>query len=99
MDIDPRMDIAELDVAALETAIETLGRPRFHARQVFQWIHKHGVVDFEAMSDLSRELRIQLATDFRIGTPEVVQRERSTDGTVKFLLRLRDGKLIESVYI
>ncbi len=55
-DTDLRTDIAELDVPALEDALDALGRPRFHARQIFQWIHRHGVVDFDAMSDLSREL-------------------------------------------
>ena len=95
MNTDLRTDIAELDVSALEDALDALGRPRFHARQIFQWIHKHGVVDFDAMSDLSRELRAQLGGAFTIGTPAVVQQERSVDGTVKFLLRLRDGKRIE----
>jgi len=99
MNTDLRTDIAELDVSALEDALDALGRPRFHARQIFQWIHKHGVVDFDAMSDLSRELRTQLGGAFTIGTPAVVQQERSVDGTVKFLLQLRDGKRIESVFI
>ncbi len=99
MSTDLRTDIAELDVSALEDALDALGRPRFHARQIFQWIHKHGVVDFDAMSDLSRELRTQLGGAFTIGTPAVVQQDRSVDGTVKFLLRLRDGKRIESVFI
>ena len=99
MNTDLRTDIAELDVSALEDALDALGRPRFHARQIFQWIHRHGVVDFDAMSDLSRELRTQLGGAFTIGTPAVVQQERSVDGTVKFLLRLRDGKRIESVFI
>jgi 23S rRNA (adenine2503-C2)-methyltransferase len=99
MKTDFRTDIAELDVPALEVALEAIGHPRFHARQIFQWIHRHGVVDFDAMTDLGRELRGQLTRDFRVGIPQVVQTERSTDGTVKFLLRLDDGKLIESVYI
>ena len=99
MQNDLRPDLAELDVPALEAALVSIGRPRFHARQIFQWIHRHGVVDFEAMSDLGRELRAQLARDFLISTPQVVRQEQSADGTVKFLLRLTDGKLIESVYI
>jgi 23S rRNA (adenine2503-C2)-methyltransferase len=99
MQKDLHTDIAELDVPALESALEAIGQPRFHARQIFQWIHRHGVVDFAAMSDLGRELRELLARDFTVGTPQVVQTEQSTDGTVKFLLRLHDGKLIESVYI
>ena len=92
-------DIAEAELSALERALEAIGRPRFHARQIFQWVYRRGVTDFAAMSDLPRDLRAQLDRDFRISTPEVVRRERSSDGTTKLLLRLADGRLIESVYI
>jgi 23S rRNA (adenine2503-C2)-methyltransferase len=99
MQIDPRTDIAELELPALEAALDAIGRPRYHGRQIFRWVHRRGVVDFAAMSDLGRELRGELARDFRVGTPEVVGREQSVDGTTKFLLQLADGKLIESVFI
>ncbi len=41
-----RLNAAEFELADLEAALETLGRPRFHARQIFRWIHKRGVTDF-----------------------------------------------------
>src|SRR5688572_3332772 len=94
-----RPDIGSLELPALEHAFAKLGHAKFHARQVFQWIHRRGVTDFAHMSDLSRDLRVQLAAQFEILTPEVVRRERSVDGTTKFLLRLADGKQIESVFI
>jgi 23S rRNA (adenine2503-C2)-methyltransferase len=94
-----RTDIAEAELAVLERALEEIGRPRFHARQVFQWLYRRGVTDFAAMSDLGRDLREELDRDFCISTPDVIRRERSTDGTTKFLLRLVDGRQIESVYI
>lgn len=96
---DVRTDIAETELTELERALEEIGRPRFHARQIFQWVHRRGVTDFDAMSDIGRELRAQLEREFCIMTPEVVRKERSIDGTMKFLLRLADGKHIESVYI
>ncbi len=92
-------DIAELELAELEQALDSLGHPRFHARQIVQWVYKRGVTDFAAMSDLGRDLRAQLAAQFTLTTPQVEQTERSADGTTKFLLRLADGKRIESVYI
>ncbi|HVL66647.1 MAG TPA: 23S rRNA (adenine(2503)-C(2))-methyltransferase RlmN [Vicinamibacterales bacterium] len=92
-------DIAGLEPHEIEQALVRLGRPRFHARQIFQWIHERGVTDFSVMSDLGRELRQQLAEAFEIDTPRVVRKERSEDGTTKFLLRLLDGKHIESVFI
>jgi 23S rRNA (adenine2503-C2)-methyltransferase len=92
-----RIDIAETELHEVETALAQLGHPRFHARQIFQWIYKRGVTDFDQMSDLPRDLR--LSTMFVATTPAVERVERSTDGTTKFLLRLADGKHIESVYI
>jgi len=92
-------DIGELELHEIEQALADLGHPRFHARQIFQWVHKRGVVDFALMSDLGRDLRGQLAMQFAVFTPQVERKERSSDGTTKFLLRLADGKLIESVYI
>jgi 23S rRNA (adenine2503-C2)-methyltransferase len=62
-------------------------------------VHKRGVTDFAMMSDLGRDLRGRLASDFAITSPRVERTERSSDGTTKFLLRLGDGKLIESVFI
>lgn len=99
MTISTRPDIGGLELRTLEKAFDKLGHARFHARQVFQWIHKRGVTDFGQMSDLSRSLRTRLASEFEILTPEVVRTERSVDGTTKFLLRLADGKQIESVFI
>ena len=96
---DPRVDIAETELYELELALADAGRPRFHARQIFQWVHKRGVLDFEVMSDLSRELRLQLTEQFALTTPAVVRKEQSVDGTTKLLLRLSDGKHIESVCI
>jgi len=99
MHTPPRPDVADMELPELEHALEALGHPRFHARQIFQWVYRRGITDFALMSDLGRELRAELAGAFTIGTPDVVRSERSEDGTAKFLLRLADGKQIESVFI
>jgi 23S rRNA (adenine2503-C2)-methyltransferase len=93
------MNIAEMDLRELEAALEARGSRSFHARQIFQWLYRKGVTDFEQMTDLSRELRSLLSREFRIATPEIVERATSSDGTVKFLLELSDGRHIESVFI
>jgi 23S rRNA (adenine2503-C2)-methyltransferase len=92
-------DLTELERPALEAALDQLGHQRFHARQIFRWIYRRGVTDVAAMTDLSRELRETLAKEFTLTTPTVAQRETSADGTEKFLLRLADGRHIESVFI
>jgi 23S rRNA (adenine2503-C2)-methyltransferase len=96
---EPRPDLADLERPALEAALEAGGHKPFHARQIFRWIYKRGVTDIEAMTDLSRELRATLAAGFTLATPVLAQRETSVDGTEKFLLRLEDGRHIESVFI
>ena len=93
------VDLGDLELHELEDALALIDRPRFHGRQIFQWIHKRGVTDFDLMSDLSRDLRQQLARHFALTTPHVVRREQSADGTTKLLLKLGDGRQIESVCI
>src|SRR4051812_14991110 len=92
-------DLAELERPALEAALESAGERRFHATQIFRWIYQRGVTNVGAMTDLSRDLRARLAAEFTLTTPALVHRERSIDGTEKFLLRLADGRDIESVFI
>ena len=96
---EQRFDLADLDRPALESALDALGHRRFHARQIFRWIYRHGVTDVEAMTDLSRGLRATLAQQFTLTTPALAHRETSTDGTEKFLLRFADGRHIEAVFI
>ena len=95
----PRVDVAELELAELEAALECRGCERFHARQLYRWIYRRGVTDVERMTDLSRTLRAQLHEEFTISTPRVVMDDTSIDGTRKFLLELADRRRIEAVFI
>ncbi len=92
-------DVAALELGELEEALEARGWPKFHARQLYRWVHRRGRTDFGAMTDLGAALREELARHFVVTTPEVVKKDVSTDGTTKFLLKLSDGRLIESVFI
>jgi 23S rRNA (adenine2503-C2)-methyltransferase len=93
------LNLAELDLSELESALEARGCERFHARQLYRWIYKRGVVDFEKMTDLSKDLRARLAADFEVVTPVLVSDIRSIDGTRKFVLELADHRRIEAVFI
>ena len=95
----PLLDLAELELNEFEAAFETRGLERFHARQLYRWIYKRGVTDFDRMTDLSRTLRGRLQEEFAISTPRVVSDERSVDGTRKFVLELSDRRRIEAVFI
>jgi 23S rRNA (adenine2503-C2)-methyltransferase len=92
-------DLTGLELPDLEARFHTLAIEPFHARQVFRWVHKRGVTDPEQMSDLSRDLRARLASEFSTTTPRIVSRSISSDGTQKFLIQLADGRRIESVFI
>jgi 23S rRNA (adenine2503-C2)-methyltransferase len=95
----PTVELTELTRAELEEALESLGVERYRARQIFQWIYRRGVADFEAMTDLSLGHRQALSGHFSITTLPIDRRDASTDGTEKFLLTLQDGRHIESVFI
>ena len=92
-------DLAELELSELEAALDERGGERFHARQIYRWIYKRGVTDFERMSDLSRRLRAQLQDEFVLRTPAIVSDDLSVDGTRKFVLELADQRRIEAVFI
>jgi 23S rRNA (adenine2503-C2)-methyltransferase len=94
-----RPDLAGLELAELEQALETRGIERFHARQLFRWIYKRDITNFDLMTDLSKSLRARLQDEFTLTTPQIVSDETSIDGTRKLVLELADGKRIESVFI
>jgi 23S rRNA (adenine2503-C2)-methyltransferase len=93
------IDFSELDRLELQQTLTELVMPRFHGNQIFRWIYRRGVHDPAQMTDLSRDLRAKLSETITVTTPELVKKEVSSDGTTKFLLKLADGQLIESVYI
>ena len=93
------LDIAGLELAELEARLVELGAPKYHAKQIFAWIHRRGVTDFHAMSDLPKALRGRLAEAWTVATPMLVRKDVSTDGTTKYLFELADATRIESVFI
>ena len=94
-----KTDLAGLELNELEDFVQSLGHRKFHAKQIYNWIWKRGATDFAEMTNLSRELRAALVDKAIVSLPEVVQHQVSQDGTQKFVLRLADGKQIESVFI
>ncbi|MEF2146575.1 MAG: 23S rRNA (adenine(2503)-C(2))-methyltransferase RlmN [Desulfovibrionaceae bacterium] len=82
-----------------EYVLETLKESRFRAEQIWRWLWQKDARSFEEMTNLSKDLRARLPEIAEVRWPEPVDRQTSTDGTVKFLLRLGDGKLIETVLI
>ena len=97
---DVRVNLLGLPRAELETFVaERLGAKPFRARQLMKWIYRRGASDFEAMTDLAKDFRSQLAGVAKIVVPEIVTEQRSSDGTVKWMLRMDEVQGIETVYI
>ena len=92
-------DISSLELHELEARLTALGTEPYHARQLYRWFHRRLVTEFHDMTDLSRRLREQLASELRTQTPRVADRQVSSDGTAKLRLELADGESVESVFI
>ena len=78
---------------------EKLGLQRYRGKQIFHWVYGKGVDSIDLMTNLSKETRVLLAQKIYISRLDEVKRERSIDGTEKFLFTLEDDHRIESVLI
>jgi 23S rRNA (adenine2503-C2)-methyltransferase len=94
-----KINLMGLHRAALREHFEALGEKPYRADQVVRWIHHAGLDTFESMTNINRTLRQRLEDTAQIAAPEVVREQVSPDGTRKWMLRLADGNVIETVYI
>ena len=104
-----KLSLAGMSRHDLRAELTDIGVPekqlRMRTNQLWSWIYVHGVTDFGAMSDVSKDLRAALAGRYTLERPEVVTEQVSVDGTRKWLLRLpKEGTEatapeIETVYI
>ena len=91
-------DLLSLSFSELEALMPELGEKRFVASQLFGWLHRQRVCDFEAMTNLSRPLREKLKNNYVISGCTIAKKLVSVyDNTVKYLFSLQDGEQIESV--
>lgn len=96
---EPRTPIKSLLLEELQERLAVLGQPAYRARQVAQWLYGKRVKSFAAMSDLPAALRQELDATFQFGELTPVRVLGAEDTTRKYLFRLGDGNLIESVLI
>ena len=95
-----RVDIKSLTLEELEAELERYGEKPFRARQMYEWMHVKLATDFDEMTNLSKALRQQCRERYAytsLGTVQV--QESKIDGTKKFLFRLSDGNMVESVWM
>lgn len=93
-----KTDIKSLTVEELELRLKEQGIQGFRARQIFQWIHEKLADSFEEMTNLSKDLRRQLEEEYELVALSAADvKVSAADGTRKYLFRLGDGHVIESV--
>ena len=100
---DGPINLIGLTRDAMRDALIATGTPEKQARmrvsQIWQWLYVWGARDFEAMTNLAKGYRADLARHFVVELPEVVRRDISADGTRKYLVRIAGGHEVEVVYI
>ena len=93
-----KKDIRSYDYEELKKETAALGEKSFRAKQIYEWLHVKLADRFDEMTNLSKSLREKLATDYEILPVQALERQVSAlDGTNKFLFRLFDGNVVESV--
>ena len=94
-----KTDIRTLTKEQLIAQLETLGEKPFRAKQIYEWLWKKSAVDFDEMTNLSKDLREKLKEHFIILPISAYKVQKSNDGTIKSAFQLHDKHLIEGVLI
>jgi 23S rRNA (adenine2503-C2)-methyltransferase len=89
--------IYSLRLEELKEWLVSKGDKAFRAEQIYDWLYKKRVGSFEDMTNLSKSLRDELENSFVLTTLNTIIQKTSSDGTIKFLFELQDGKSIETV--
>ena len=96
---EKRRDIRSMGIKELEAAAQELGEPKFRGKQMHEWIWKHSVTDFAAMTNLSLAFRQNLEQNYEFRPLTIDAQQQSSDGTVKCRFKLFDGNVVEGVLI
>ena len=91
-------DLKSLNLEQLTEELLSIGEKKFRAKQVYSWIHEKLVDSFDEMTNLSKDLREKLKANYTLNSMEAAAVQTSKiDGTQKYLFRLHDGHVVESV--
>lgn len=89
-----------MDISQLEDLFLSIGEKKFRAKQLFEWLHQKTVNDFDECTSLSNELRSKLRKDYKLTEISILERlDSKLDETKKYLLKLEDDNIIETVFM
>ena len=97
--MNPKKNIRSLSVEELTELLKLQGESAFRAKQIYEWVWKKGIVDFDQMTNLSLALRDFLKENFSLPHLTIAESQISLDRTIKNAFRLSDGNIIEGVLI
>lgn len=96
--MEEKKDLKSCNYEELTAEIKEMGEKAFRAKQIYEWLHKKLAAGFDEMSNLSKDLREKLKERYVLPSVELVDSRTSKDGeTTKYLFRLSDNRVIESV--
>ena len=81
----------------LKEYLTSVGEKPFRASQIIEWLYRHKINSFDEITNMKKSFIEILKRDFTLDRLELVTRQDSVDGTIKFLFRLNDGNLITKV--
>ncbi len=93
------VNLLDFDAEGLTAWFAGQGEKPFRAKQVLRWVHRAGVADFDAMTDIAKSLRDKLKARAVVAPPAIVSDKLSDDGTRKFLIDVGNGNAVETVFI
>ncbi len=92
-------NLAGLSLEKLRALFAEMGEKPFRATQIIKWIHQRGVVDIDAMTDISKPLRERLKRETCIRLPLITKGFASADGSHKWIIQVASGSSVEMVFI
>ena len=95
---DAKINLLDLNRQQMREFFKNMGEKPFRADQVMKWMYHYCCDDFDEMTDINKVLRSKLKEGAEIRAPEVVEEQRSTDGTIKWAIAVGDQR-VETVYI
>lgn len=90
-------NIKDYNLDALKEEMKLIDEKPFRAEQIFKWLYQDKVTSFDEMLNLSLELREKLKLNYTICNFEIIRKQESSDGTIKYLFDVLDGNAIETV--
>src|SRR5215203_3861503 len=99
MNMMEKIHLTALTPGELAEFVQSIGKPKYRAKQIFKGLHERRLQSFDAMTDLPKNFREKLNETARVSTLTVESRYVSVDGTRRFLMKTHDDLPVETVFI